>query len=94
MASMMHIWYDREGDFLEITFREAKGYLREIAEDMYERVDEAGNLLGYALFNVTCHERQTLAIPLKTRQLHALLQETQEVKAAPRRKVRGRVAGS
>ncbi len=47
---MMRIWYDQEGDFLEITFREAKGYMREIAEDIYERVDEEGNPLGYALF--------------------------------------------
>lgn len=76
MASMILIWYDREGDFFEITFREAKGYLREIADDIYERVDEAGNLLGYALFNVTRHERQTLAIPLKIQQLHTLFQET------------------
>jgi len=75
MASMIRIWYDREGDFLEITFREAKGYLREIAEDIYERVDEAGNLLGYVLFNVTRHERQALTIPLKIQQLRALLQE-------------------
>lgn len=75
MISMIRIWYDREGDFLEITFREAKGYLREIAEDIYERVDETGNLLGYALFNVTRHERQALAIPLKVQQLRALLQE-------------------
>ncbi len=60
----MKIWYDQEGDFLEITFREAKGYMREIAEDIYERVDEAGNPLGYALFNITRHERETLAIPL------------------------------
>lgn len=73
MASMIRIWYDREGDFLEITFREAKGYLREIAEDIYERVDETGNLLGYALFNVTRHERQALTIPLKIQQLRALL---------------------
>jgi len=76
MASMIRIWYDREGDFLEITFREAKGYLQEVTEDIYERVDEAGNLLGYALFNVTRHERQTLAIPLETQQLRTLLQET------------------
>ncbi len=75
MASMIQIWYDREGDFLEITFREAKGYLREIADDIYERVDEAGNFLGYVLFNVTRHERQTLAIPFKIQQLRTLLQE-------------------
>jgi len=75
MASMIHIWYDKEGDFLEITFREAKGYLQEIAEDIYERVDEAGNLLGYALFNVTCHERQSLTIPLEPQRLQTLIQE-------------------
>jgi len=75
MASMVRIWYDQEGDFLEITFREAKGYLREIAEDIYERVDEAGNLLGYTLFNVTRHERQALTIPLEAQRLQAVLQE-------------------
>ena len=72
---MMRIWYDCEGDFLEITFREANGYLREIAEDIYERVDEAGNLLGYAFLNMTRHERQSLTIPLRVQQIQTLLQE-------------------
>lgn len=76
MASMIQIWYDQEGDFLEITFREAKGYLQEISEDVYERIDEVGNLLGYAVFNVTHHERQALAIPLEPHRLRALIQET------------------
>jgi hypothetical protein len=75
MASMIRIWYDREGDFLEITFRDAKGYLQEITEDVYERVDEAGNLLSYALLNVTRHERQAVVIPLEAQRLRALLQE-------------------
>jgi uncharacterized protein YuzE len=69
MAAMMHIWYDQEGDFLEITFGDAKGYLQEITEDIYERVDEAGNVLGYAVLNVTRHERQALAIPLEAQRL-------------------------
>jgi uncharacterized protein YuzE len=72
---MMRIWYDQEGDFLEITFREAKGYLREISEDIYERVDATGNLLGYALFNVTRHERESLTVPLEVRQLQSLIQQ-------------------
>ncbi len=75
MAAMMHVWYDREGDFLEITFRQAKGYSREIAEDIYERVDQAGNLLGYQFLNVTRHERSDLAIPLAAQQLRSLAQE-------------------
>ena len=72
---MMRIWYDQEGDLLEITFREAKGYLREISEDIYERVDATGNLLGYALLNVTRHERESLTVPLEVRQLQSLIQQ-------------------
>ena len=74
MASIMRVWYDQEGDFLEITFREAKGHLREIAEDVYERVDEAGNLTGYAFFNMSCRERQSLVIPLEVERLRSLIQ--------------------
>jgi len=64
MASVIRIWYDREGDLLEITFREAKGYLREVREDVYERVDEAGDLLGYVILNMSRHERQIVTIPV------------------------------
>jgi len=75
MASTISLWYDKEGDFLEITFRDAKGYFQEIADDIYERVDEYGNILGYAVFNFTQHERQSLMIPLKPQQLQSLIKE-------------------
>lgn len=67
----MSIWYDKEGDFLEITFRQAKGYLKEISEDIYERVDEHGKVLGYSVLNVSRHERHALTIPLQVQQLAA-----------------------
>jgi len=69
MASMMRIWYDKEGDILEITFQDAKGHLREISEDIYERVDNEGNLLGYMVLNVTQHERQDMLIPFEVGRL-------------------------
>lgn len=72
MASMMRIWYDQEGDVLEITFQDAKGYFREIAEDVYERIDNNGNLLGYMVLNVTQHERQDMVIPFEVSRLQAL----------------------
>ena len=75
MSSIISLWYDKEGDFLEITFRDAKGYFQEIADDIYERIDEQGNLLGYAVFNMSQHERQSLMIPLKTQQMQSLMQE-------------------
>lgn len=68
MALTMRVWYDVEGDFLEILFRDGKGFFREIGEDIFERVDSQGNLLGYAFFNVTRHERQALAVPLEIRE--------------------------
>jgi uncharacterized protein YuzE len=65
----INVWYDKEGDFLEITFKQAKGYLKEIAEDIYERVNERGELLGYSILNVSRHERHALTIPFQTQQL-------------------------
>jgi len=75
MDSIISIWYDKEGDFLEIIFKDAKGYFQEISDDIYERVDENGNLLGYAVFNMTHHERQSLSIPLKIHQIQSLIKE-------------------
>ena len=72
MASIMRIWYEKEGDTLEITFQDAKGHLREISEDIYERVDNEGNLLGYMVLNVTQHEREDMAIPFEVHRLQVL----------------------
>ena len=68
----MRVWYDQEGDFLEIIFRDAKGYLQEIDEDVYERLDEDGGLLGYAIFNVSRHDLQPVLVPLGGQQLRLL----------------------
>lgn len=74
MASVISLWFDKEGDFLEIIFKDAKGYFQEISDDIYERVDENGNLLGYAVFNMSQHERQSLTIQLDAKQLQSLAQ--------------------
>ena len=41
---MMPTRYDQEGDFPEITLRDAAGCLQEIEEDIYEQAGERGNL--------------------------------------------------
>lgn len=54
MAGHVKIWYDREGDFLEVQFSEAPGYMRETDNDaVMERVDADGNLLGFSVMNVS-----------------------------------------
>jgi len=61
----VRVWFDREGDFLEVRFVEAEGYFREIAEDVLERVDKEGNVSGFAIFNVTRRECESIEIPLQ-----------------------------
>ena len=54
MAEKVKIWFDKEGDFLEVLFSEKPGYMRETANDaVMERVDESGSLLGFSIMNVS-----------------------------------------
>ena len=54
MAQPVTIWFDAEGDFLEVLFSDQAGFLRETANDaVMERVDEKGNLLGFTVMNVS-----------------------------------------
>ena len=54
MADKVKVWYDREGDFLEVTFAERPGYTRETAhEAVMERVDEHGNIIGFSILAVS-----------------------------------------
>lgn len=58
------IWYDREGDYLEITFEEAPASLEEIADDVFERRTPDGRVVGLAVFNFSQHDRDQLTLPL------------------------------
>ena len=54
MADKVKVWYDSEGDFLEVTFAERPGYMRETAhEAVMERVDERGNIIGFSILEVS-----------------------------------------
>lgn len=54
MAQDLKIWFDAEGDFLEVLFSDEPGYMRETSDDaLMERVDDKGNLLGFSILNVS-----------------------------------------
>ena len=54
MAQRVKVWFDREGDLLEVLFSDEPGYMRETEDDaIMERVDEKGNLLGFLILNVS-----------------------------------------
>ncbi len=59
MAETLKVWYDREGDFLEVLFSDKPGFMRETAnEAVMERVDDQGNILGFSILQVSRIEKQ------------------------------------
>lgn len=54
MANQVKIWFDAEGDYLEVLFSDAPGYMRETSHDaVMERVDDKGNILGFSVMQVS-----------------------------------------
>jgi hypothetical protein len=48
------LWYDPEGDYLEVIFDQKPGYFRETENDqVMEKVDEAGSMLGFSVLNIS-----------------------------------------
>ena len=59
------IWYDPEGEYLEVIFDQKPGYFRETASDQgMEKVDEAGNILGFSVLKVSALKRTPLEVAL------------------------------
>ena len=42
----MKVWYDREGDILEVTFEDAPAAMEEIEDDVFERRTPDGRTLA------------------------------------------------
>ncbi len=54
MAENVKVWFAPEGDFLEVQFKDAPGFMRPTAhEAVMERVDEQGQVLGCSILGVS-----------------------------------------
>ena len=54
MAEKIKVWFDAEGDFLEVQFSDAPGFMRPTAHDaVMERVDNQGHVLGFSVLGVS-----------------------------------------
>ena len=61
----VRIWYDVEGDYLEVLFHQRPGYFRETANDqVLEKVDTQGNVLGFSVQKVSAIRIQPLDVAL------------------------------
>ena len=67
MGKEIKIWFDKEGDYLEVTFEKKKGYFKETENDaVMEKVDEEGNILGFSILRVSEVRNFPLSISLKS----------------------------
>ena len=54
MADKVRVWFDAEGDFLEVRFSDTAGYMKETNHDaVMERVDENGRVIGFSIMQVS-----------------------------------------
>ena len=61
----VRIWYDAEGDYLEVIFDQKPGYFRETPSDqVMEKVDEDGNVLGFSVLRVSALQERPLEVAL------------------------------
>lgn len=65
-ARTISVWFDREGDFLEVMFDRKEGFFRETDNDqVMEKVDPEGNVIGFSITNVSRVTDKPLEVALK-----------------------------
>jgi len=54
MPKKIKVWFDAQSDFLEVRFSDVAGYEKESShDDVLERVDAQGNIIGFRIKGVT-----------------------------------------
>jgi len=65
-GKVVKMWFDPEADFLEVTFEQKLGYFRATENDqVMERVDEEGNVIGFSILHVSSLKRVPLEVVLR-----------------------------
>ncbi|TAK66781.1 MAG: DUF2283 domain-containing protein [Bacteroidetes bacterium] len=68
-SKKVKIWYDKEGDYLEVIFEKKKGFFKETANDaVMEKVDLDGKVIGFSILHVSSLAMQKpLSVTLKSK---------------------------
>jgi uncharacterized protein YuzE len=65
MDEKIKIWYDPEGDYLEIILRNAPGYFQETELDqVMKKVDMDGHVIGFSILKVSSLKGDPLELTL------------------------------
>ena len=61
----VRIWFDPEGDYLEVIFDRKPGYFRETENDqVMEKVDDEGRVLGFSVLRVSAMRAKPIDVAL------------------------------
>ena len=53
-SNQIKVWFDKEGDYLEVLFENKKGYFKETKNDaVMEKIDAEGNVISFSVLNVS-----------------------------------------
>ena len=62
---IVKLWFDKQGDYLEVTFEKRLGFFRQTKNDaVMEKVDDKGNILGFSVMNVSKLNQKPLQLSL------------------------------
>jgi uncharacterized protein YuzE len=65
MGKEIKIWYDNEGDYLEVILERKEGYFRETENDaIMEKVDKDGNVIGFSILKFSAIKEKPISISL------------------------------
>lgn len=66
MGKEIKVWYDKEGDYIEVLFERKMGYFKETENDaVMEKVDDKGNVIGFSILKVSALKAEPLSINLE-----------------------------
>ncbi len=72
----LKIWYDPEGDYLEIAFSKKSGEFRSTSsKNVMLKVDSFGQMIGFAIMNLSQVELTPMEIELPLDELKSLLKQ-------------------
>ncbi|MGH7916629.1 MAG: DUF2283 domain-containing protein [Candidatus Binataceae bacterium] len=59
------VWYDAEGDYLEVSFERKEGYFRETANDqVMAKIDAEGNVIGFSVLKLSALKEHPIDVAL------------------------------
>ena len=58
--SGVSVWYDEEGDFLELSRGDEEGYFIDLGDGIFKRVSQDGETVGFAVLNVSSRKHRDL----------------------------------